>query len=121
MKKGIRNLLLSCFALATVVGTLTFGISAATTYVYHHGNDYSTNTCYASTTASAPASIGAKITWQLSGSNTVSNGPYVSNSGAYSITSSSYSLDGLSGKSYGYFYIGGVQTGQSTAWMDFTF
>lgn len=121
MKKGLRNLLLSCFALATVVTTLTFGISAATTYVYHHGNNYSTNTCYAKTTASAPASIGAKITWQLNGSSAITSGPYVSNSGVSSVTSSSDSLDGLSGKSYGYFYIGGVQTGHSTAWMDFTF
>ncbi|WP_448918943.1 hypothetical protein [Eubacterium sp.] len=85
---------------------------------YIHGNE--TYRCFAETTQTGDATIGAKITWQLSNSNTVASGDTVTSSGP-SARSRSKLLIGKTGKSFGYYYVNGKQTHKSTAWMNFDF
>lgn len=61
--------------------------------------------------------LGAQITWQVSGSNTVYYASRASGTGA-SVTSKSKNLKG---KSFGYYYVDGKLKHESTAWMNFKF
>lgn len=64
--------------------------------------------------------LGAQITWQVSGSNTVYYASRASGTGA-SVTSKSKNLKGKKGKSFGYYYVDGKLKHESTAWMNFKF
>lgn len=89
--------------------------------VCYHGNNNSTSKCYAQTKQSSNNyTIGAQITWQLSGSSDLVYGPRENSLGA-KVTSSSRSLRGRSGQSFGYYYANNKLIHESTAWMDFSF
>jgi len=116
MKKKLLAILLCAIAL---VSMLT--ISASAGVVYYHGNDNSRHRVYALTTQSGTTyAIGAKITWQIQGQSAVITGPYNTSTGAQAL-SESPSLWLKKGQSFGYYYINGSQTHQSTAWMNFDF
>lgn len=121
--KLTKRLLAVCLILACVV-SLAVSVSAAgipSGVDCWHGNDYSTKQCYAETLQdSNNYTIGALITWQLAGSADVEWGTQKSSSGP-SVRSSSPSLRGKSGQSFGYFYVNNQQVHKSTAWMDFSF
>lgn len=93
---------------------------SANNLTYTHGNDNSSKKCFAQTSQTGTDSIGALITWQLSGTNQVVYGS-VANSTGYSARSSSKALKGKSGKSYGYFYHNGSEVHRSTSWYSFSF
>ena len=77
--------------------------------------------CYAETKQQkANHTLGAQITWQVSGSNTVYYASRASGTGA-SVTSKSKNLKGKKGKSFGYYYVDGKLKHESTAWMNFKF
>lgn len=113
-KKLVALFLFVVMAISTAIPTY-----AASTITYVHGNE--SNRCYAETRQSSDEfEIGAKITWQLTGENTVVHGDKVTSDGA-SAKSISKWLWGKEGKSFGYYFVNGVQKHKSTAWMDFDF
>lgn len=108
--------------------TLILGLSmtmltnvAADTITFVHGNNGTSKYCYAETKQQkANHTLGAQITWQVSGSNTVYYASRASGTGA-SVTSKSKNLKGKKGKSFGYYYVDGKLKYESTAWMNFKF
>ena len=92
--------------------TLILGLSmtmltnvAADTITFVHGNNGTSKYCYAETKQQkANHTLGAQITWQVSGSNTVYYASRASGTGA-SVTSKSKNLKGKKGKSFGYYYV----------------
>ncbi len=121
--KLAKRFLAVCFVLTCLV---SLAISASASSIpsgvqCYHGNDNSAYKCYAKTTQSSNTyTIGAQITWQLSGSSEVVYGNRVNSIGS-TATSSSKSLRGHSGQSFGYYYVNSDQVHKSTAWMDFSF
>ncbi len=95
---------------------------SANRIIYHHGNNNSTKTCYAKVSQTGTDLIGAKITWQLSTSNTVHHGKLQTGSG-YQVISSSSRLRGKSGKSYGFYYHNDMSNPSyhSSNWFAFNF
>lgn len=115
----MKKKLIALFMLVIMAISTSVPAYAANKITYIHGNE--SNRCYAETTqTSDEATIGAKITWQLSGEDTIVNGSLVSSTGS-SAKSRSKWLWGKEGKSFGYYYVNGVQRHKSTAWMDFDF
>lgn len=108
--------------------TLILGLSmtmltnvAADTITFVHGNNGTSKYCYAETKQQkANHTLGAQITWQVSGSNTVYYASRASGTGA-SVTSKYKNLKGKKGKSFGYYYVDGKLKHESTAWMNFKF
>ena len=108
--------------------TLILGLSmtmltnvAADTITFVHGNNGTSKYCYAETKQQkANHTLGAQITWQVSGSNTVYYASRASGTGA-SVTSKSKNLKGKKGKYFGYYYVDGKLKHESTAWMNFKF
>ena len=87
----------------------------------YHGNDDANYKCYARITQSSDDyTIGAQITWQLSGSASVYRVDPVTTRGKEAYCPS-YGLAGYKGQSFGYYTVDGVQVHKSTAWMDFSF
>lgn len=114
----MKKKLVALFMLVIMAISTSVPAYAANTITYIHGNE--SNRCYAETTQTSDDTIGAKITWQLTGENTVAQGDKVTSTGA-SAKSRSKWLWGKEGKSFGYYYVNGVQKHKSTAWMDFDF
>lgn len=115
--KMIKHLTIVSLVVAMAM-SLAIPASAVT---YSHGNDYSACRCYAKTSQTGvDYSIGAKITWQLSGQSTVIDGELVTSDGAVAESRSNW-LWGKTGKSFGYYYLDGQRTHESTKWMDFSF
>lgn len=122
MKLG-KRLLAVCLVLVCLV-SLAVSANAASIpsgVQCYHGNDNTAKKCYAKTTQNSNTyNIGAHISWQLTGSSDVEWGDRESSPGA-SVTSSSPSLRGKSGQSFGYFYVNSQEVHHSTAWMNFSF
>lgn len=117
MKKINKVLLVMLLCATMIIATMS---SASAAIVYHHGNE-SGSRCFAKTTqTSSTRAIGAKITWQISGSSVVKSGDQVTSTGAEALSRSSW-LWRKSGKSFGYYYIDGIEAHRSTAWLSFDF
>lgn len=117
----LKKLIGSTMLCAIISISMSVPAFAANTYTFVHGNNTSTYKCFAETQQTgASSTLGAQITWQVNGSNSVIYGPMSTGTGA-SVRSSSVALKGKKGKSYGYYYINGTKKHESTAWMDFSF
>lgn len=115
----MKKKLVALFMLVIMTISTSVPAYAASSINFIHGNE--SNRCFAETTQTEDDyEIGAKITWQLTGENTVVHGEKVTSTGA-SAKSRSKWLWGKEGKSFGYYYVDGTQVHKSTAWMDFDF
>lgn len=104
-----------------IVALASMSVSvSANTLTFSHGNNNTSKKCFAQTEQTGNDSIGAKIKWQLSGSNATHWGPQETGDGQH-VTSYSDYLGGYSGQSYGYFYHNGTKVWESTAWYSFSF
>lgn len=120
-KKGgilMKKKLVTLFLLVVMIFSISIPTYAANTFTFTHGNE--SNRCFAETSQTGDASIGAQISWQLNGKNTVVYGDKVSSYGATAKSRSKW-LWGKEGKSFGYYYVNGSLAHRSTAWMNFDF
>lgn len=121
--KLVKRIFAVCLVLVCVV-SLAISASAASIpsgVDCWHGNDYDAKKCYAETLQDSNTyTIGAQISWQVTGSSDVVWGKRESSTG-HTVRSSSSSLRGKSGQSFGYYYVNSQEVHKSTAWMNFSF